>query len=100
MLVATGEMGRTPKMNARGGRDHWGGLAPLLFYGGGLKMGQVIGNSTRDASEPQSEPYGNDNLLATIMHTLLDVGQVRLMSGLPQDLLRAITTPEPIKPLL
>jgi uncharacterized protein (DUF1501 family) len=100
LLVATGEMGRTPKVNAKGGRDHWGGLAPLLFYGGDLKMGQVIGQSTRDAAEPLSEPYGNENLLATIMHRLLDIGQVRLMTGLPQDLLRAITTPEPIKPLL
>jgi Protein of unknown function (DUF1501) len=99
LLVATGEMGRTPKINARGGRDHWGGLAPLLLYGGGLKMGQVIGQSTRDAGEPQSEPYNMENLLATVMHNLLDIGQVRLMTGLPQDLLRAITTPEPIKGL-
>ena len=70
-----------------------------LVSGGGLKMGQVIGNSTRDAGEPQSEPFGNENLLATIMHTLLDIGQVRLMTGLPQDLLRAITTPQPISGL-
>jgi hypothetical protein len=100
MLVATGEMGRTPKVNPRGGRDHWGGLAPLLFYGGGLKMGQVIGQSTRDAAEPQSEPFGLENLLATIMHRLLDIGQVRLMTGLPQELLRAMTSPQPIQALL
>ena len=96
MLVATGEMGRTPRINKNGGRDHWGGLAPLLFYGGGLKMGQVIGQSTRDAGEPATEPFGNENLLATIMHSLLDIGQVRLMTGLPQDLLRTLTTPQPI----
>jgi len=100
MLVATGEMGRTPKINAKGGRDHWGGLAPLLFYGGSLKTGQVIGQSTRDAGEPASEPFGNENLLATVMHTLLDIGQVRLLSSLPQELLRALTTPEPIAGLL
>ena len=35
MLVVTGEMGRTPKINAKGGRDHWGGLTPLMVYGGG-----------------------------------------------------------------
>jgi hypothetical protein len=96
LLVATGEMGRTPKINSRGGRDHWGSLTPLLLYGGGLPMGQVIGQSTRDGGEPLSEPYRNENLLATIMHTLLDIGQVRLMSGLPQDVLRAVTTPTPI----
>jgi hypothetical protein len=96
LLVATGEMGRTPRINSKGGRDHWGGLAPLLLYGGGLAMGQVIGQSTRDAGEPATEAFGNENLLATIMHTLLDIGQVRLMTGLPQDLLRALTTPQPI----
>ena len=100
MLVATGEMGRTPKINAKGGRDHWGGLAPLLFYGGGLKTGQVIGHSTRDAGEPASEPFGQENLLATVMHTLLDIGRVRLLTGLPQDVLRTLTTPEPIAGLL
>jgi len=99
LLVATGEMGRTPRINKGGGRDHWGGLAPLLLYGGGLNMGQVIGHSTKDAGEPQSEPYGNEELLATVMHTLLDVGQVRLMTGLPQELLRAVTTPQPIQGL-
>src|SRR4029079_19047793 len=85
LLVATGEMGRTPKVNAKGGRDQLGGLAPLLFYGGGMKRGQVIGHSTRDAGEPQSEPYGNENLLATIMHTLIDIGQDPLMTRAPQD---------------
>lgn len=96
LVVVTGEMGRTPKINKNGGRDHWGGLAPLLLYGGGLNMGQVIGQSTRDAGEPHTEPQNLDNLLATIMHSLLDLGQVRLMTGLPQELVRAITTPAPI----
>src|SRR5262249_13797987 len=43
LLVCCGEMGRTPKINKNGGRDHWGNLAPLLLAGGGLKMGQVVG---------------------------------------------------------
>ena len=47
LLVACGEMGRTPKINKAGGRDHWGNLAPLLLAGGGLKMGQVVGRSSR-----------------------------------------------------
>ena len=49
-----------------------------------------------NGGEPATEPFGNENLLATVMHTLLDIGQVRLMTGLPQDLLRALTTPQPI----
>lgn len=100
LLVVSGEMGRTPRLNKNGGRDHWGGLSPLLLSGGGLKMGQVIGHSTRDAGEPASEPLGIDNLLATIMQTLLRVGEVRLLSSLPTDVLRAITTPSPIPGLI
>ena len=53
LLVCCGEMGRTPRINKNGGRDHWGNLGPLLLAGGGLKMGQVIGQSTaRPAGRP------------------------------------------------
>ena len=52
LLVACGEMGRTPRINAKGGRDHWGNLGPLLLAGGGLPVGQVIGHSNRDGSAP------------------------------------------------
>ena len=100
MVVACGEMGRTPKINARGGRDHWGGLAPLLIYGGGLKMGQVIGESNADASRPAADPMNNQNLIATVMHQLMDVGQLRTVTGLPQDVMRAVTAAEPIPGLL
>src|SRR5205807_8739110 len=66
LLVAWGEMGRTPRINKNGGRDHWGGLAPLLLAGGGLKMGQVIGQSTGNAGEPNSEPIRNKHLISTV----------------------------------
>ena len=57
LLVCCGEMGRTPTVNNHGGRDHWGNLAPLLLYGGGLKMGQVIGAiDARDGGQPSSDP--------------------------------------------
>ncbi len=100
LLVATGEMGRTPRINKRGGRDHWGGLTPLLLSGGGLQMGRVIGQSTRDAGEPLTEPFGIRNLIATMMHTLFDVGQLRLERGLPTNLARTLTEGEPIRELL
>jgi uncharacterized protein (DUF1501 family) len=96
LLVCSGEMGRTPKINARGGRDHWGGLTPLLLSGGGLNMGQVIGQSTRDAGEPHTEPLGIEHLLATIMHTLIDVGELRIRRSVPTDVARAITGPSVI----
>src|SRR4029079_12808679 len=75
LLVACGEIGRTPKLNAKGGRDHWGNLGPLLLTGGGLKMGQVIGHSSKDAGTPQSDPVGIRNLLATVLNTLFDTGE-------------------------
>lgn len=100
LLVCCGEMGRTPKINGNGGRDHWGGLAPLLLSGGGLKMGQVIGQSTRDVSEPLSEPVTIPNLVATVLHTLMDIGQVRLVPGLPADIMKAATDADPIPGLV
>ena len=100
LLVCCGEMGRSPRVNARGGRDHWGNLAPLMLYGGGLKMGRVIGQSSRDGGEPASDPVSMADLLATIMHVLVDVGQVRLDDGLPRNLVQAITRGEPIKGLV
>jgi uncharacterized protein (DUF1501 family) len=100
LLVCCGEMGRTTKVNAKGGRDHWGGLAPLMVYGGGLKMGQVIGESSRDAGEPRTEPIRIANLVATIMHNVFDVGQLRLDTSVPDDVSRLITGSTPITELM
>jgi uncharacterized protein (DUF1501 family) len=84
LLVVTGEMGRTPKINRRGGRDHWGKSTPLVLYGGGVPRGAVIGRSTRDGAEPAGDPLGPPNLISTILHTLFDMGQLRLVPGLDQ----------------
>src|SRR5262249_18142119 len=46
LLVITGEFGRTPRINSNGGRDHWPQLSTLALAGGGLRMGQVVGEST------------------------------------------------------
>jgi len=99
LLVCCGEMGRTPKLQNNGGRNHWGRLAPLMLAGGGLRMGQVIGESSADAGEPASNAVTTENLIGTIMHTLLDVGQVRLMENLPRDVHQLVTSASPIKGL-
>jgi uncharacterized protein (DUF1501 family) len=96
LVVATGEMGRTPKVNKGGGRDHWGNLTPLLIHGGGLKMGQVIGRSNANAGEPASDPITVRHLVSTIMQFLFDTGEVRVARGVPDDVLRVITGGEPI----
>ena len=99
LLVCCGEMGRSPRLNSEGGRDHWGNLAPLLLAGGGLRMGQVIGQSTRDGSQPQSEPVGIPNLVATILQRLVDPGELRIVRGMPNDVVQPATA-EPIAGLI
>lgn len=99
LVVACGEIGRTPRINRNGGRDHWGNLGPLMIYGGGLKMGQVIGRSTRDGGEPASDPVSVRKLISTIMHFLFDVPQIRLIPGIQGEIVRVITEGEPIAQL-
>ncbi|MBL8794689.1 MAG: DUF1501 domain-containing protein [Planctomycetia bacterium] len=100
LLVVTGEMGRSPRLNNDGGREHYGELTSLLLAGGGLKMGQVVGQSDRTASRPATERYTPQHLLATVMHTLFDVGAARVAPGLGNAVLQAITEGQPIPELL
>jgi uncharacterized protein (DUF1501 family) len=97
LLVVTGEFGRTPKINAGGGRDHWGGICPLLLAGGGLRVGQVVGESTRHGERPQTEPVRPSNLMATVLHALFDVAELRIAQGLPREVLARVEGAEPIR---
>jgi hypothetical protein len=99
LLIITGEMGRSAKRNKNGGRDHWGDLTPLVFAGGGLKMGQVIGRSDSLGNRPATAPYTPANLLSTAIHYLFDVPQLRLRPDLPRDLKPLIENGEPIRQL-
>jgi hypothetical protein len=99
LLVISGEMGRTPKINKNGGRDHWGNLTPLVLAGGGLKMGQVIGQSDHQGGAPATEKYTPEHLLATVMETLFDVGQVRVSREVPKNVLDVLSAGKPIAPL-
>ena len=100
LLVITGEMGRTPRINKNGGRDHYGELTPLVFAGGGLKMGQVVGQSDATATRAVTNPYRPEHMLATIMHDLFDVGELRLARDVPRDVMRVLTEGEPITELV
>jgi hypothetical protein len=88
LLVACGEMGRTPRINGKGGRDHWGNLGPLLLAGGGLPQGAVIGQSSSNGGEPNSEPVRITNLIGTIMHTMFDVGKLRVTRGVSREVIQ------------
>lgn len=100
LLVITGDFGRTPKINARGGRDHWPRLCTLAFAGGGLPMGQVIGRSARLNDEPDSEPITPKHLAATILHAMFDVGTLRVTRGIPRRLHRLLEESPPIRELV
>ena len=100
LLVVTGEMGRSPRLNKNGGREHYGNLTSLLLSGGGLKMGQIVGASDRHASEPVTRPYDPKHLMSTVMHTLFDIGKLRITDGIPKEVIDAITAGEPMAELV
>jgi uncharacterized protein (DUF1501 family) len=70
MVVATGEFGRTPKLNHNGGRDHWPGVWSTLVAGGGTRTGQVIGSSDPQGGAPADRAVTPTALLATMYHSL------------------------------
>ncbi len=99
LLVITGEFGRTPKLDANLGRHHWPSICPLVFAGGGLSHGQIIGQSDNRGGRPATEPITIDDLHATIMHTMFDVEKLRLDLSLPQQILQRATKGRPIEGL-
>ena len=99
LLVIVGEFGRTPKIGKKGGRDHWGNLCPLVFAGGGLPMGQVIGSSDRFGGSPASDPVTSSQLFGTIMHYLIDIDQLRTRVDIGPDVLAALADCQPIPQL-
>ena len=70
LVVMMGEFGRTPKINAAAGRDHWGSCQSVLLAGGGIKGGQVIGASDRIGAFPATDPIDPVDIHATMLHCL------------------------------
>lgn len=100
LLVITGDFGRTPRINKRGGRDHWASLSTLALAGGGLAMGQVIGRSSRGVDIPGSDPVTPQMLLATLLHLLFDVPRLRLLAEVPREIIAFLNTTQPIHGLI
>jgi hypothetical protein len=76
LVVYLTEFGRTPKINSNGGRDHWGMCGSLFFVGGGVRGGQVIGQSDKEGAWPITPPYGPADVAATIYAALgIDIHQ-------------------------
>jgi hypothetical protein len=70
LVVMMGEMGRTPKVNNDAGRDHWSMAQSVLFAGGGVKPGVVIGATDKNQTAPVSDPVGVSDILRTIFHQM------------------------------
>lgn len=96
LLVMTGEFGRTPKLDSNLGRHHWPRICPLVFAGGGLQHGQIIGQSDRRGGEPATEPYTIADLHTTILHAMFDIGKLRLDQTLPDAIMARIQNGRPI----
>lgn len=70
LVIMMGEMGRTPQINNRAGRDHWSMTQTVLWAGGGVKAGQVIGATDKYCAFPTTEPYGVEDIICTLFHQL------------------------------
>jgi hypothetical protein len=100
LFILTGEFGRTPAVNKDGGRDHWPRLSTLALAGGSLQMGQTIGRSNSRAEEPISNPVRLEDLLATVLHTQFDLPALRLLPGIPREILTSLDRGQPIAELV
>ena len=69
-MFVTGEFGRTPKLNQRGGRDHWPRAMFCLLGGGGMQGGQVIGASDEKGMGPAGDAITPDMVAASFYKSL------------------------------
>lgn len=91
-VLVWGEFGRTPKINTNGGRDHWPQVACALLSGGGMKTGQVIGSTDRQAGLAKDRPVHFQEVFATLYHNLgidLSAATIKDLQGRPHYLVDA-----------
>ncbi len=88
LVAIVSEFGRTPKINAQAGRDHWSDVFSVVLTGGGLKTGQVLGTSNARAEIPQDRPIHYNDVLATIYRQLgIATDRVFMHGGRPVPIL-------------
>ena len=97
-VVVWGEFGRTPTINAKGGRDHWPRVSCALLAGGGMPHGQVIGATDRLGGEASERPVRFGEVFASLYRNIgIDVNKVTLndFAGRPQYLVPDALQPMP-----
>lgn len=99
LVVAMGEFGRSPKVNAAAGRDHWNFGYSLFLAGGGIKAGHVHGASDKIGARPQNDPVTPAEIVATIYRCLgiSDDMELHDQFGRP---LTVVPNGKPIQPIL
>lgn len=80
LIMVSSEFGRTPKINATAGRDHWPKVFSVMLAGGGIKGGLMYGTSNSTASEPDTDAIGPEDLATTVYNQLGIVADKELMS--------------------
>jgi uncharacterized protein (DUF1501 family) len=81
IVIATGEMGRTPKANAQWGRDHWSTLFSTTISGGGIPGGKWLGRSDKDAAYAVDRTVSPEDLAATVYHAMGIDHDMRLINS-------------------
>ena len=99
MVICLGEFGRTPKINERGGRDHWSNAMSVLFAGGKTPGGQVVGSTDRKGYSASRRVLSPENFASTIYKKLgIDPGKILYTpEGRPVHL---VSDPTPIRELM
>ncbi len=93
LVMVSSEFGRTPKINASAGRDHWPKVFSVVLAGGGVKAGHIYGTSDATATEPENDPLTVEDLAATVYHLIGIEHEKKLMSpgNRPIDIVREAT---------
>ena len=78
--MVSSEFGRTPKINAQAGRDHYPKVFSVVLAGGGIKGGYIHGSSNATASEPEEMAMGPEDLFTTVYHCMGIVADKELMA--------------------
>lgn len=82
LVMVTSEFGRTPKINAGGGRDHWPRVFSIVMAGGGVRRGYIHGASDGLAAEPAEAPLSVEDYVTTVYHLLgIDASQSLMSPG-------------------
>ena len=99
LVVCQGEFGRTPKINGQAGRDHWPATWATVLAGGGIKSGQVIGKTSPDGTQLESDPTRTADFFATVMKAIGLDPMKQNMSNVSRPIRLADPAGKPVKEL-